>query len=48
MSDNKYIIDEDSLVGIASAVRDKLGVGTSIDDDEAGYYSEQIKKLGFT
>ena len=48
MSDNKYIIDEDSLVGIASAVRDKLGMGTSIDDDEAGYYSEQTKILGFT
>ena len=48
MSDNKYIIDEDSLVGIASAVRDKLGVGTGIDDDEAGYYSAQIKMLGFT
>ena len=48
MSDNKYIIDENSLVGIANAIRDKLGMGTSIDDDEAGYYSAQIKKLGFT
>ena len=48
MSDNKYIIDENSLVGIANAIRDKLGVGTGIDDDEAGYYSTQTKKLGFT
>ena len=48
MSDNKYIIDEDSLVGIANVIRDKLGVGTGIDDDEAGYYSEQTKILEFT
>lgn len=48
MSDNKYIIDEDSLVGIANVIRDKLGVGTGIDDDEAGYYSKQTKTLGFT
>lgn len=48
MSDNKYIIDENSLVGIANVIRDKLGVGTGIDDDEAGYYSAQIKMLGFT
>ena len=48
MSDNKYIIDENSLVGIANAIRDKLGVGTGIDDDKAGYYSKQIKMLGFT
>lgn len=48
MSDNKYIIDENSLVGIANAIRDKLGVGTGIDDEEAGYYSAQIKMLGFT
>ena len=27
MSENKYIIDKDSLTGIADAVRDKLGVG---------------------
>lgn len=38
MSENKYIIDKDSLTGIADAVRDKLGVGSSIDDENAGYY----------
>ena len=34
MSENKYIIDKDSLTGIADAVRDKLGESTpySIDD----------------
>lgn len=38
MSDNKYIIDKDSLTGIADAVRDKLGAGTAITDEDAGYY----------
>lgn len=38
MSNNKYIIDKDSLTGIADAVRDKLGVGSSINDENAGYY----------
>lgn len=38
MSNNKYIIDEDSLTGIADAVRDKLGEGSSIDDPGKGYY----------
>lgn len=38
MSNNKYIIDKDSLTGIADAVRDKLGPGEAITDDDAGYY----------
>lgn len=38
MSDNKYIIDKDSLTGIADAVRNKLGNGSSIDDPGKGYY----------
>jgi len=38
MSENKYIIDKDSLTGIADAVRDKLGPGEAITDDDAGYY----------
>ena len=38
MSENKYIIDKDSLTGIADAVRDKLGEGSSIDDPGKGYY----------
>lgn len=38
MSENKYIIDKDSLTGIADAVRDKLGVGEAITDEDAGYY----------
>ena len=38
MSENKYIIDKDSLTGIADAVRNKLGNGTAITDEDAGYY----------
>ena len=38
MSENKYIIDKDSLTGIADVVRDKLGEGSSIDDPGKGYY----------
>ena len=38
MSNNKYIIDKDSLTGIADAVRDKLGTGEAITDEDAGYY----------
>lgn len=34
MSENKYIIDEDSLTGIADAVRDKLGESTSYSIDD--------------
>lgn len=34
MSDNKYIIDKDSLTGIADAVRDKLGTGDKATIDE--------------
>lgn len=34
MSDNKYIIDKDSLTGIADAVRDKLGAGGEATIDE--------------
>lgn len=47
MSDNKYIIDKDSLTGIADAVRDKLGNGKAITDENAGYYPVPIKKLGY-
>ena len=36
MSDNKYIIDKDSLTGIADAVRDKLGVGETTTDSQTG------------
>lgn len=36
MSDNKYIIDKDSLTGIADAVRDKLGVGEATTDPQTG------------
>lgn len=38
MSENKYIIDKDSLTGIADAVRNKLGNGEAITDENAGYY----------
>lgn len=34
MSDNKYIIDKDSLTGIADAVRNKLGESTSYSIDD--------------
>lgn len=36
MSNNKYIIDKDSLTGIADAVRDKLGVGEATTDPQTG------------
>lgn len=36
MSENKYIIDKDSLTGIANAVRDKLGVGKATTDPQTG------------
>lgn len=36
MSDNKYIIDKDSLTGIADAVRDKLGAGEATTDPQTG------------
>lgn len=36
MSNNKYIIDEDSLVEIADAVRDKLGTGQATTDPQTG------------
>ena len=45
MSNNKYIIDKDSLTGIADAVRDKLGVGEATDDD-AGYYGGEVFAIG--
>lgn len=48
MSENKYIIDKDSLTGIADAVRDKLGNGAAITDEDAGYYPVPVKKLGYS
>lgn len=36
MSENKYIIDKDSLTGIADAVRDKLGAGEATTDSQTG------------
>lgn len=36
MSNNKYIIDKDSLTGIADAVRDKLGTGEATTDETTG------------
>lgn len=36
MSNNKYIIDEDSLTGIADAVRDVLGTGVVTTDSQTG------------
>ena len=36
MSNNKYIIDKDSLTGIADAVRNKLGVGEVTTDPQTG------------
>ena len=36
MSNNKYIIDKDSLTGIANIVRDKLGVGEATTDETTG------------
>ena len=36
MSDEKYIINKDSLTGIADAVRDKLGVGKATTDPQTG------------
>ena len=36
MSNNKYIIDKDSLTGIANAVRNKLGVGKATTDPQTG------------
>ena len=59
MSENKYIIDKDSLTGIADAVRDKLGVGGEATTDETtgeivypedkGYYLKEdlIAKFNF-
>ena len=50
MSENKYIIDKDSLTGIADAVRDKLGAGEASTDEttgeivypeDKGYYLEE-------
>ena len=41
MSENKYIIDKDSLTGIADAVRNKLGNGKAITDEDAGYYPQE-------
>lgn len=43
MSNNKYIIDKDSLTGIADVIRDKLGNGSSINDPAAGYYPDPTK-----
>ena len=40
MSENKYIIDKDSLTGIADAVRNKLGNG-DVGDDSAGYQPQE-------
>lgn len=48
MSENKYIIDKDSLTGIADAVRNKLGVGEAITDEDAGYYPVSVKGVCFT
>lgn len=36
MSENKYIIDKDSLTGIANAVRNKLGTGEATTDETTG------------
>ena len=36
MSENKYIIDKDSLTGIADAVRNKLGTGEATTDSQTG------------
>lgn len=36
MSENKYIIDKDSLTGIADTVRDKLGTGEATTDSQTG------------
>lgn len=56
MSDNKYIIDKDSLTGIADAVRDKLGTGEATTDpqtgdiiypEDKGYYLKQGNVAGF-
>lgn len=56
MSDNKYIIDKDSLTGIADAVRGKLGVGEATTDsqtgdivypEDKGYYLKQGNVAGF-
>ena len=56
MSDNKYIIDKDSLTGIADAVRNKLGTGEATTDEttgeivypeDKGYYLKQGKLAGF-
>lgn len=50
MSENKYIIDKDSLTGIADAVRDALGIGDATTDEttgeiiypeDKGYYNKQ-------
>ena len=45
MSENKYIIDKDSLTGIADVIRDKLGNGASADDPAAGYYPDPEKSV---
>lgn len=44
MSNNKYIIDEDSLTGIADTVRNKLGTGDANDDNIGflGTYKSEI------
>ena len=56
MSENKYIIDKDSLTGIADVVRDKLGAGEATTDEttgeivypkDKGYYIKQGKLAGF-
>lgn len=56
MSENKYIIDKDSLTGIANAVRGKLGTGEATTDEttgeiiypeDKGYYLKQGKLAGF-
>ena len=36
MSNNKYIIDKDSLTGIADVIRDKLGTGDATTDGTTG------------
>ena len=55
MSENKYIIDKDSLTGIADAVRDKLGAGEATTDsqtgdiiypEDKGYYLKEAKVAG--
>ena len=51
MSNNKYIIDKDSLTGIADVVRNKLGTGEATTDEttgeivypkDKGYYLKEV------